>query len=157
MASLSSGLRRLHDASIWGPGAVGPQDVRLERLLRRSLPEFYMACAIFGVLGALGGIPALRQTFGEDYATVLGFAIAGAALACGLGEAFPQRLWRVEFIAVALLSGLILLYAVAVVVAGVIGNDAGRAAVGAAIYAMNVLPRWRIVDVRADRERNGWP
>lgn len=157
MTGFSALGRRLHAASIWGPGAIGPQDVRVERLLRRALPEFYMACAIFGVLGALGGIPALRQTFGEDYAAVLGFAIAGAALACGVGEAFPRRLWRVEFYGVALLSGLILLYAAAVVVAGFLGHDAGRAAVGAAIYAMDVLPRWRIVDVRADRERNGWP
>lgn len=148
--------KRLRSASIWGPDSVGPKDARLDRLLRRALPEFYMACALFGILGALGGIPALRDTFGESYAAGLGIAICAAALACGAGEAFPARLWRLEFYAAALLSGLILLYAAAVVVAGFLGGDAGRAAVAAAIYAMSVLPRWRITDVARDREVHGW-
>jgi hypothetical protein len=143
--------------SIWAPDAVGVADLRLSRMLRRSLPEFYIACALFGILGSIGGVPALRDTFGEGSATVLGAILCIVSLAAGAGEAFPERLWRVEFYAAYTLAGLILLYSAAVVLAGLLAGDAGRAAVGAAIYAMAVLPRWRARDVRTDRERNGWP
>jgi chromate transport protein ChrA len=142
--------------SIWRPGAVGPQDARLASMLQGYLPRFYVACALFGLLGAYGGIPALRDTFGEDSALALGLLLAVAAICAGAGEAFPDRLWRLEFFAVATLSWLILLYAAAVVIAGLLAGDAGRAAVGAAIYAMRILPQWRVRDVRADREVNGW-
>jgi len=149
-------IARVIAASIWRPDAVGAKDKRLSSMLQGYLPRFYFACVLFGLLGAIGGIPALRDTFGEDFATTLGLAIAITAAAAGAGEAFPERLWRFEFFGAATLSGLIVLYAAAVVLAGLFAGDPGRAAVGAAIYAMQILPQWRFRDVRADREVNGW-
>lgn len=156
MRGLRARIRQLHRASVWAQGAIGPDDVRVESLLRGYLPQLYMAAALGGLLGALGGIPALRQTFGEDYATAFGLLLAGACLLAGAGHAFPARLWRVELISVSVIWSLLMFYAITVVVAGAISGDVGRAAVGAFIYSMALLPRWRMVDVKADAERNGW-
>ncbi|MBP1241754.1 MULTISPECIES: hypothetical protein [unclassified Frigoribacterium] len=131
-------------------------DARVSRLLRRTLPEFYVATWAFGSLGVLGGVPALRDTFGEEYAQILGFAIASASLVSLVGIAWPARLWRLEFYAVSLLSGLVLLYAAAVLFAGVTSNDVGRTAVAAAIYAISTLPRWRVTDIARERQVHGW-
>lgn len=156
VSRIGSRIRALERASIWGAGSIGLQDARVARLLRRTIPEFYMACAIFGGLGAIGGIPALRQTFGESFATLIGIGIAASALVAGAGEAFPARLWRLEFYAAHVLSGMIILYAVAVLVASFTVVDVGRAAVSFAIYAMSSLVRWRVVDIARDRSVNGW-
>ena len=156
MRALLGGLRRLRAASIWGPSNVSAEDARVARLLRRTLPEFYLATWAFGSLGVLGGVPALRDTFGEEYAQILGFAIASASLVALLGVAWPARLWRLEFYSVSLLSGLVLLYAAAVAIAGVTAEDVGRTAVAAAIYAISTLPRWRVTDIAREREVHGW-
>jgi hypothetical protein len=156
MHGIIARLRRLGRASIWGAGSVSLEDARVERLLRRSLPEFYIACWAFGSLGVLGGVPALRQTFGEDFAVVLAFAIAAASLVCFVAEAFPARLWRVELYAVSMLGLLIIVYAATVTLAGFTTGDLGRSAVGAAIYAMSALPRWRRGDVARESRVHGW-
>lgn len=149
--------RRLRDASIWGAGNVSTEDARVRRLLRRSLPEFYVATFLFGVLGVLGGVPALRQTFGENYAALIGCALAILSVVAGAGAAFPMRLWRVEFYAVSMLSVVVLLYAATVLWAAFQEIDFGRGAVAFAIYAMSVLPRWRITDIYRERKVHGWP
>ena len=149
-------IRQKLSATVWGRGAVSSEDARVARMLRRTLPEFYVACWAFGGLGVLGGVPALRQTFGEDYAVVLAAAIATAGLVSLVGLALPARMWRVEQWAVAMLTCLILLYAGAVALAGFTTGDLGRAGVGAAVYAMSALPRWRITDIARDRRIHGW-
>ena len=157
MPRLLDGWRRLQAASIWGPGNVSTEDARVRRLLQRSLPEFYIGCFFFGVLGVLGGVPALRQSFGEDYASLIGCVLAVLAIVAGAGAAFPARLWRVEFYAVSMLSVVVLLYAGAVLWAAFQELDLGRGAVAFAIYAMSVLPRWRITDIYRERKVHGWP
>jgi hypothetical protein len=153
---LTGRVRRLRASSIWGPGNVSSDDARMRRMLRRALPEFYVATFLFGVLGVLGGVPALRQTFGEDYASLIGCVLAILAVVAGAGQAFPVRLWRVEFYAVSLLSVVVLLYAAAVLWAAFQELDLGRGAVAFAIYAMSVLPRWRITDIYRERTVHGW-
>lgn len=149
-------IRQLKQHSIWGSRSVSVADARMGRMLRRYLPEFYGSLVVFGVLGFLGGVPALRDTFGESYAQVVTLIIAVAAAVAGAGQAFPARLWRVEFWAVAVLIGVVILYGVAIAFAGVIGGDLGRGAVGAIIYASAVLPRWRLQDIARDRQVHGW-
>ena len=156
MPSVLGGLRRLARASIWGPGSVSAEDARLSRLLRRTLPEFYIAMWVFGSLGVLGGVPALRQTFGQDYAIGLSFAIALVALVSFGGIALPARLWRFELYGAGALGGLLILYAIAVGIAGLTSGDLGRTAVAAAIYGMSALPRWRVTDVARERRVHGW-
>jgi hypothetical protein len=150
-------LRALRTTSIWGPGSVAPDDARMGRMLRRYLPEYYAALVVFGVLGFFGGVPALRDTFGESYAQVVTLVLAVAAAAAGAGQAFPARLWRLEFWAVSVLIGVIILYGVAIAFAGIIGGDLGRGAVGVEIYASAVLARWRLQDIARDRQVHGWP
>lgn len=150
-------IRRLVAGSIWGDGAVSPKDSRIEHMLRANLPRFDIAVLLFGVLGYFGGIPAIRDTFSEPYAQAWSAALVTTALLCLVGLAYPAQLWRLEFYGKAFLVGLILLYAGAVAIAGIVGGDLGRGAVAAAIYSMTELPRWRLRDIARDREVNGWP
>jgi len=156
MPSLLGGYRRLRAASIWATGGTSAEDRRANRLRRRTIFEFYVATWAFGSFGVLGGVPALRQTFGEEYAAVVGFLLASLSIAAFIGAAFPARWWRIEFYSVSMLSGLILLYALAVLWAGVQEGDAGRAAVSAAIAAMSALPRWRVTDLPRQRKVHAW-
>lgn len=148
--------RRLRAASIWATGGASAEDRRANRLRRRTIFEFYVATWAFGSLGVLGGVPALRQTFGEEYASIVGFLLATFSMAGFFGAAFPARWWRVEFYSVSILSGLVLLYALAVAWAGIHGQDLGRAAVAAAIFAMSALPRWRVTDLPRQRKVHAW-
>lgn len=148
--------KRLAHNSIWGERSVSVGDARMGRMLRRYLPEYYGALVLFGVLGFFGGVPALRDTFGESYAQVVTLVLAAAAAAAAVGEAFPARLSRLEFWAVSVLIGVIILYGVAIAFAGVIGGDLGRGAVGVEIYASAVLARWRLQDIARDRQVHGW-
>lgn len=150
------GARKLRAKSIWGHGSVSVEDARLRTMLRHYLPEFYLATAAFGLLGFVGGVPALRQTFGNPYAEGLALLMAITAITCLIGAAFPERLWRVEFVAVSVLIGLVVIYALAVYAAGFVTADLGRSAVGAAIWAMSALPRWRRGDIVRDRVIHGW-
>jgi len=154
--SVLGGVRRVARASIWARGSVSAEDARLSRLLRRTLPEFYIAMWAFGSLGVLGGVPALRQTFGQDYAIGLSFALAAASLACFAGIVLPARLSRFELYGAGALGGLLILYAIAVLIAGLTTGDLGRTAVAAAIYGMSTLPRWRVTDVARERRVHGW-
>ncbi|PZE66881.1 hypothetical protein [Curtobacterium sp. MCBD17_021] len=149
-------VKRLAHHSIWGAGSVSTADARMSRMLRQYLPEYYLALIVFGGLGFIDGVPALRDTFGESYAQGVTLIIALAAAVAGAGEAFPARLWRIEFWAVAVLIGVVILYGFAIAFAGFIGGDLGRAAVGAIIYASAVLPRWRLQDIARDRQVHGW-
>jgi hypothetical protein len=156
MTTVLGWARRARAASIWGPGNVGSGDARVARLLRRTIPEFYIAMWLFGSLGVLGRVPALRDTFGEDYAVVAGFAIATASLAALLGTGWPSRFWRIELYAVSLLSGLLLLYAGSVLLAAGSIGDLGRMAVAPAVFAMSTFTRWRITDIARERRKHGW-
>ena len=149
-------VRRLAHHSIWGAGSVSVADARMSRMLRRYLPEYYGALVVFGVLGFFGGVPALRDTFGESYAQIVTLVLAIAAAVAAVGETFPAKLWRVEFWGVAVLMGVIILYGVAIAIAGVVGGDLGRGAVGVEIYASAVLARWRLQDILRDRQVHGW-
>lgn len=156
MASVLGGLRRLQAASIWATGGTSAEDRRANRLRRRTIFEFYAATWAFGSLGVLGGVPALRQTFGEEYASIVGFLLATFSMAAFFGAAFPAQWWRIEFYSVSVLAGLVLLYALAVAWAGWHSQDLGRAAVAAAIFGLSALPRWRVTDLPRQRKVHAW-
>lgn len=149
-------LKRLVSASIWGPNGVDESDDRVRWLLRVGLPLFDLFCIGFGIFGYMGGIPALRDSFGEGYAQSFGLTLSVTALVCGVGIAFPAKLWRMEFWGKCLLLGLLLLYGGSVFVAGAVGGDIGRSGVGWAILAMAVVPSWRVSDIARDREVHQW-
>lgn len=149
-------IRRLRSASIWGPGAVSSEDARLRTLLQQTIPRFYLALVLFGVLGALGGTPALRQTFGETYAYWWSIGVAATAVCCLIGDAWPERLWRLEVVGASILNSWIFLYIVALVAASLVPLDLGRLGVGAVLFASTELPWWRIKDLYRERKRNGW-
>lgn len=148
--------KRLGAASIWGPNGVDESDDRVRHLLRVGLPAFDVFSVFFGIYGYLGGIPALRDSFGEAYAQTFGLMLSVTAFVCLIGIAFPNVLWRLEFGAKCFLLGLLLLYAGSVFVAGIVGGDVGRSGVGWAILAMTVLPTWRVSDIARDRRVHGW-
>lgn len=154
--TLTRGIRRAARASIWGRESVSAEDARIAGLLRYALPAFDVFVILFGALGFVGGVPALRVTFSDTYAEVYSLVLAGTAAVCLAGIAFPAKLWRVEFVGKAFLFGLIVLYAGAVFIAGFDNADTGRAAVGAAILAMSCLPAWRLTDIERERRKHGW-
>jgi len=156
MRSVLGVYRRLRAASIWATGGSSAEDRRANRLRRRTLPEFYLATWAFGSFGVLGGVPALRQTFGEEYASVVGFLIASLSVLAFIGCAFPARLWRVEFHSVSVLAWLVVLYGLAILWAGVQSGDLGRTAVAAAVWGLSLLPRWRVTDLPRQRKANAW-
>ncbi|WIE65964.1 hypothetical protein DEI99_005345 [Curtobacterium sp. MCLR17_036] len=149
-------VKRLLAASIWGPNGVDQSDDRVRWLLRVGLPGFDIFAICFGVWGYLGGIPALRDSFGEAYAQSFGLTLAATALVCLVGIAFPALLWRFEFWGKCFMLGLLLLYAASVFLAGITGGDIGRSGVGWAILAMAVLPAWRVTDIARDQEVHQW-
>jgi len=156
MRRLVGGVRRAARASIWARDSVSAKDARVAGLLRYGLPAFDVFVITFGLLGFLGGIPALRATFSDGYAEVWALVLANTGLLALIGVAFPAILWRLEFTAKAFMVGLIVVYAGAVFIAGATNGDIGRAAVGGAILAMAVLPSWRLNDIARDRRVNGW-
>ena len=156
MRALRGGLDRLRAASIWGPGNVSAEDARVGDLLRSALPRFYFWTAAFGIGGFVGGVPALRDTFGATFAEVVAFLLALSAIACFVGVSFPARFWRWEFIASAVVTVLLIAYALAILIAGVVVADIGRLAVAFIIYAISALPRWRQRDIARDRRVHGW-
>jgi hypothetical protein len=149
-------LRYARDESIWGRHALSLKDARVATMLRGTLPRFYIACLIFGGLGSLGGIPALRQTFGDVFTDMWGGGLVLSTIAALIGLGYPKHLWRVEFAACALLVGLMAVYAAALLIAGVFSGDIGRASIAFGIYAMTELPQWRLRDVMRDRVLNRW-
>ncbi|PYY63604.1 hypothetical protein DEJ30_11870 [Curtobacterium sp. MCPF17_003] len=149
-------IKRLAAASIWGPNGVDPSDDRVRWLLRVGLPAFDVFAIAFGIFGYLGGIPALRDSFGEGYAQSFGLMLSATALVCLCGIAFPALLWRIEFWGKCFLLGLLLLYSGSVFLAGAVGGDIGRSGVGWAILAMAVVPSWRVSDIARDREVHQW-
>jgi hypothetical protein len=150
------GLRRARDLSVWGPDGIGAKDERIRGLLRKSIPRFDVACVLFGILGYLGGIPAIRDTFSEPFTKAWSGALVTVAVVCLIGLAYPKHAWRLEFFGKCLLIGLLFLYSLAVAIAGVTGGDLGRAAVAVAIFAMTELPQWRLRDIARDRVANKW-
>jgi hypothetical protein len=149
-------LGKLRESSIWRRGALTGEEGRANRLRRRTLAEFYIATLVFGSAGVVGGVPALRQTFGEEYAAVVGLVIAILSVAALIGCGWPARLWRAEFWSVSILAGLIVLYAGAVLWAGWQERDWGRAAVSAAMFGLSTLPRWRVTDLPRQRRMHAW-
>lgn len=149
-------LRRARDLSIWGPGAFSSEDERVRDLIRITLPRFYALIAVFGAFGAIGGTPALRQTFGDQYARGWSVLILVTALACIAGNAYPKRLWRVELVGAMLLNSLIFAYIAALIIASILVHDLGRAGVAAILFSGTELPWWRVKDIFHDRSRNGW-
>lgn len=156
MAGIVVGARRLASASIWGRKSVSAEDARVASLLRYWLPAFDLFIIGFGVLGFMGGIPALRATFDDSYAEVWALVLANTGLLAGVGIAFPARLWRLEFAAKAFMVGLIVVYVGAVFIAGTAAGDIGRSAVGFAILALGVVPSWRLTDIAKQRRIHGW-
>lgn len=149
-------IRALWRASIWGPSGVDESDDRVRWLLRAGLPLFDVFCIGFGIFGYIGGIPALRDSFGEVYAQSFGLMLSVTAFVCLIGVGFPSKLYRLEFWGKCFLLGLLFLYAGSVFLAGIVGDDIGRAGVGWAILAMAVVPAWRVSDIARDREVHGW-
>ncbi|PZE34021.1 hypothetical protein DEJ21_14320 [Curtobacterium sp. MCSS17_006] len=149
-------IKRLWAVSIWGPNGVDASDDRVRWLLRVGLPLFDVFAIGFGVFGYIGGIPALRDSFGEGYAQSFGLMLSVTALVCLVGIAFPNLLWRLEFWGKCFMLGLLLLYAGSVFLAGIVGGDIGRAGVGWAILGMAVVPAWRVSDIARDREVHQW-
>lgn len=156
MRRVLGGLRRLAHKSIWGRDSVSAEDARLAGLLRYGLPGYDLFLVLFGISGFSGGIPALRDTVSRDYSEVWPLILAVTAAACFVGVAFPARLWRLEFAGKAALLGLLVVYALAVFVAGGSAGDIGRASVGWALLALCIPPAWRLSDIAKDRKKHGW-
>lgn len=149
MRRVLSAIRRARGDSSRGTDKV--EDVRVVGLIRRAIPRFYIAVAVFGILGAIGGTPALRQTFGETYAQYWSLLVAATALACLAGFVFPRLLWRVEAVGAMLLNGWIFAYIAALIFAVIEQPDIGRLGVGAILFASTELPWWRVQDIYLQR------
>lgn len=150
-------VRGILSESVWASGGISSDDERVRGLLRVVLPVLDGCLIVFGLGSSVSGVPALRDVFDPPYPQAWGVAIAVAAFLCVVGLAWPRRLWKLERGAKSLLAFLLVLYSGALVYAGVITADVGRASVGALpLITVSVLV-WRIWDVTKDAKRNGWP
>lgn len=150
-------IRRVRDASVWGPNGIGADDARIRGLLRVAFPTLDICLGLFGVGGAVFGIPALRDVFdGTVYPTLWSVTITVVSAGCLLGVGFPERFWRVEQYGKSMLSWLLTVYVGALVYAGFVSGDLGRATV--AFIPALIVPFlvWRVLDVAKDARRNGW-
>lgn len=149
-------LDRIRDASVWGPNGIGADDERVRGLLRVAFPALDMCLALFGLGGALFGIPALRDVFGAIYPLAWSATIAIVSVGCLIGVGWPARFWRVEQYGKALLGMLLTVYAGALIYAGFASGDLGRATVAFIPIAFVPILVWRVLDVAKDARRNGW-
>lgn len=149
-------VTRLRDASVWGPNGIGADDERIRGLLRVAFPTLDVCLALFGIGGAIFGIPALRDVFGPVYPPVWSATIAVVSTGCLIGVGFPERFWRVEQSGKAMLAALLSVYSGALVYAGFVSGDLGRATVAFIPVAFVPILVWRVLDVAKDARRNGW-
>lgn len=158
IARISAPLLRVFSHSIWARDSVSAKDERIAGLLRVGYPWTDVALILFGLGAARYGVPALRDVFTDAYAQGWGVAIAAVSFVCLIGVAFPARFWRVELAGKALLVGLLVTYAGAIMSAGFIAepDDFGRSSVAWMPIALIGPIGWRCFDIPRDARRNGW-
>lgn len=148
-------LNRLYQNTVWSNKTIAEEDVRVNGLIRRSIPRFYVAVVVFGVLGAIGGTPALRSTFGDPYAKLWSAAVTATAIICLIGFAYSKNYWKLEVISAMVLNGWLFLYIAALTFASIQVFDIGRLAVGAILFATTELPWWRVQDIYKEQRKRG--
>jgi hypothetical protein len=107
-------LRAVGRASIWHPGAIPAREEKYRSLKRVWLPVYDVLAFMAGVTGVVYGSRLLDRLYGDMTDLVAGL-FATVALVCLFGLAFP-RLWAVEIAGKSLLVGMVIAYAVAIVV-----------------------------------------
>lgn len=89
-------VKRLHDLSIWAPGAIPEHEKKWATPLRRFAFPFYdLVAVVTSIIGIFVGIPAIETLTPEWFADIVAALFAAAAIAALMGAAFP-RLWRWE-------------------------------------------------------------
>lgn len=146
-------IKRLASQSTWGK--VGRSRVSEDRafMMQVGYPVFDLCCIMFGIFGTIGGIPALKDTFGEDTAFLWAIALGIGGLVCLIGVAYPygRRFWKVEYYGKCFLTGMLGCYAAAIFIAGISVDEVGRFAVGFIILAVNVIPFSRVMQIAQER------
>lgn len=107
-------MRRLWRASIWHPDAIPLHEQKYRSLKRLWLPVYDIIAVLAGITAAVYGSRLLDRLYG-DFTDAIGLFFSFVALVCLAGVAFP-RLWALEIAGKSLLVGMILAYAIAIVV-----------------------------------------
>lgn len=109
-----SWLAAVGRASIWHPDAIPLREQKYRSLKRVWLPLYDVLATLAGVAGVVYGSRLLDRLYGDFTDVVAGF-FAVVALVCLAGVAFP-RLWAIELAGKSVLVGMVIAYAVAIVV-----------------------------------------
>lgn len=155
-------LQQFFKDSIWGPNSVHKEDARVKFALRVGYPVYDFILFMFGLFASIGGTPAMRQTFGDDYAQMWGFMLAGAACAAFVGVAFPAKFWRVELYAKSFIVFMLFIYGIAIIYAALLDPmvlsrpDFGRLSSAFGVFGTAMVAVIRIPDIARDKEIHGW-
>jgi len=142
-------VKRLYRASIWYPFRLPPEEKRYGSLLR-SLAFADVVLIIFGVAGALSGVPAIEEAYVLGIPSlVFGSLVAAFAFAALIGLSF--KINTVEAWAKIGLCFPMSLYPLLLLLLSTF--TAGRLAVGALCVVVIPILFWRIGDL--GREAGG--
>lgn len=101
--------------SIWDRDAIPAGEWKYRHIKRLWLPLYDVGVLCAAIAGVVFGVPAIE----EFYTTALLHSVAAfvmlAAVACLAGVAFPA-LWRLEVVAKSCILGVLLIYAIALLV-----------------------------------------
>jgi Na+/proline symporter len=141
-------LKRLLSASIWGRGAIPPEEWKYRNLKRVALP-ILDALFIFGGLSAARyGVPAISEFFDDVAVDLFSYGLSVVAFGCLLGVCFP-RLWWLEALAKSALLGLLTGYVVSLFLLTAVG-EGNRGFVLIIAMCSMVFPIWRLTLLTAE-------
>jgi hypothetical protein len=107
-------LTAMWRASIWHRDAIPVREQKYRSLKRVWLPVYDVLAFLAGVAGVVYGSRLLDRLYG-DWTDLVAGLFAAVALVCFAGVAYP-RLWAVELAGKSVLVGMVVAYAVAIVV-----------------------------------------
>lgn len=137
-------LRRLFEASVWGPTGVSPEDWRFRGLFRWVLPLIDIAFIWFGLAGWYAGLNTVESATTQTWQEYWSLGIAFTAIIALVGVAFP-RLWYIEAIGKAPMIGLVFVYLVLFLART--PTEPLLWATAGLYFTFSLLPLWRLGDL----------
>lgn len=108
-------MGKLFQASIWAPGAIPAEEWKYRNLKRIMFPSIDLFFILAGLSAAIHGVPEISEFFPEPVVDIFSYLLSLVALVCFVGVSFPSQ-WRLEILGKTILFGLMVAYAIALLI-----------------------------------------